>query len=150
VNVLVQASANIVARVLSHPAVTDAMASAITEGMNKFMRQPDLDGHVKVMMDTMSNMQPEIARKKGEEFHNSVASFIQGIINPRKEDIGATEALKVVTPTKTASSSSPPSKQVKPAVTKSASSSLSSPPTQGGKAEKANGDTIDPTNSMEC
>lgn len=48
----------------------------------------------KVMMDTMSNLQPEIARKKGEEFHNSIANFIQGILSPRKDEVAPDAAPK--------------------------------------------------------
>ena len=49
-DVMVAATADIVTRVLSHPAVTSAIAFAITEGMNKFLLQPDLDQHVKVVL----------------------------------------------------------------------------------------------------
>jgi len=92
-NVLIEASADFAVRVLLHPAVTDAIACTIAEGMNKFLRQPDLDEHIKVMANTMSDVQPEIARKKGEEFNKSVAGFIQGMLSPRKDDT-LTENLK--------------------------------------------------------
>lgn len=144
VNVLVEASTDIVARVLLHPAVSNAIAAAITEGMNKFLRQPNLDEHVKVMMDTMSDMQPEIARKKGEEFHNSIANFIQGMINPRREENGASETQKPAAPAKfeaSSSFSSPPSEA--PAGTKSASSSSCPPDKQGANAD--NNDLTDGT-----
>ena len=45
-------------------------------------------------MNTVSNMQPEIARKKGEEFHNSIANFIQGILSPRKDEVATHSTLK--------------------------------------------------------
>ena len=35
------------------------------------------------MAHTLSSVQPEIARKRGEELHNSVAMFIQGVLSPR-------------------------------------------------------------------
>ena len=49
VDILVESSADIVTRVLSHPAVANAIAFAIAGGMNKFLLQPDLDEHVKVI-----------------------------------------------------------------------------------------------------
>ena len=59
-------------------------------------------------MDTMSNLQPEIARKKGEEFHNSIANFIQGILSPRKDEVVAPDTA----PPKPALAACPPKNSV--------------------------------------
>jgi len=81
--VAVDATAQALERLLTHPRVQNALAAAIAQGLNTFLRQPDLDQHVRVMAHTLSSVQPEIARKRGEELHNSVAMFIQGVLSPR-------------------------------------------------------------------
>lgn len=94
VDAIFDACVNVVAlfaaAVLSHPAVQDAAARTIVRGMNDFVTQPDLDSHMKVMSETMSKTQDEMAAKAGQDFPKLVGSFIQGMMSPKKDRIAHT------------------------------------------------------------
>jgi hypothetical protein len=80
--------ATVCAAVLNHPAVQDAIANGIVAGMNAFARQPDLDEHVKIMSETLSRNQRQLARNAGEDFPVLIGNFFQGMIKPRRDKDG--------------------------------------------------------------
>jgi hypothetical protein len=77
---VVEIFAALVSSVLSHPAVVNAAANTVVEGMNRFITQPDLDKHFKIMSDSMARNQGEMAAKAGQEFPKIVGSFLHGMI----------------------------------------------------------------------
>jgi hypothetical protein len=85
---LVQCIATVCAAVLNHPSVQDAIANGIAAGMNAFLRQPDLDDHVKIMSETLSRSQRQLARNAGEDFPVLVGNFFEGIFKPRRDKDG--------------------------------------------------------------
>jgi hypothetical protein len=85
---LVNCIATVCAAVLNHPAVENAIANGIVAGMNAFLRQPDLDDHVKIMSETLSRNQRQLARNAGEDFPVLVGNFFEGIFKPRRDKDG--------------------------------------------------------------
>jgi hypothetical protein len=84
----VNCTAAVCAAVLNHPAVQNAIANGIVAGMNAFVRQPDLDDHVKIMSETLSRSQRQLARNAGEDFPVLVGNFFEGIFKPRRDKDG--------------------------------------------------------------
>jgi hypothetical protein len=85
---LVNCIATVCAAVVNHPAVQKAIANGIVAGMNAFVRQPDLDDHVKIMSETLSRNQRQFARNAGEDFPVLVGNFFEGIFKPRRDKDG--------------------------------------------------------------
>jgi hypothetical protein len=85
---LVNCIAAVCAAVLNHPSVQNAIANGIVQGMNDFVRQPDLDDHVKIMSETLSRSQRQLARNAGEDFPVLVGNFFEGIFKPRRDKDG--------------------------------------------------------------
>jgi hypothetical protein len=85
---LVNCIAAVCAAVLNHPSVQNAIANGIVAGMNAFVRQPDLDDHVKIMSETLSRSQRQLARNAGEDFPVLVGNFFEGIFKPRRDKDG--------------------------------------------------------------
>jgi hypothetical protein len=85
---LVNCIAAVCAAVLNHPLVQNAIADGIVAGMNAFVRQPDLDDHVKIMSETLSRSQRQLARNAGEDFPVLVGNFFEGIFKPRRDKDG--------------------------------------------------------------
>jgi hypothetical protein len=85
---LVNCIAAVCAAVLNHPSVQNAIANGIVAGMNDFVRQPDLDDHVKIMSETLSRSQRQLARNAGEDFPVLVGNFFEGIFKPRRDKDG--------------------------------------------------------------
>lgn len=81
--------ATLAAAVLSHKAVSGAIADAIVLGMNRFLVQPDLDLRLMQMNETLSKRQSVLARKAGEDFPKMVGNFIQGMM--KKENAAREE-----------------------------------------------------------
>jgi hypothetical protein len=85
---IVECIAAVCAAVLNHPLVQNAIANGIVAGMNEFVRQPDLDDHVKIMSETLSRSQRQLARNAGEDFPVLVGNFFEGIFKPRRDKDG--------------------------------------------------------------
>jgi hypothetical protein len=98
---LVNCIAAVCAAVLNHPSVQNAIANGIVQGMNDFVRQPDLDDHVKIMSETLSRSQRQLARNAGEDFPVLVGNFFEGIFKPRRDKDG--NVIHVAAPTPSAS-----------------------------------------------
>jgi len=81
-----QATASMVVQLLNIPAVQQAVAASVAEGMNCFLRQPNLEEHLLQMADTMSRTQPELARQQGRDFPVLVGNFLQGMLSPNKSN----------------------------------------------------------------
>lgn len=80
---LVDIVATFVAAVLNHPSVQHAVARGIVAGMKAFALEPDLGEHLRVMGETMTKTQTELARNAGEDFPKVVGNFFKGMIQPR-------------------------------------------------------------------
>lgn len=81
---ILRATAHMAVQLLSIPAVQNAVAQTVAEGMNCFLRQPNLEEHLLQMADTMSRTQPELARQQGRDFPVLVGNFLQGMLSPNK------------------------------------------------------------------
>jgi len=79
---LIQAAAYFVTQLLQVESVQTAVSATIAEGLNCFLRQPNLEEHLLRMSDTMSKTQPELARQQGRDFPVLVGSFLQGMLLP--------------------------------------------------------------------
>ena len=79
----VEVAATFVAAVLNHPSVQLAIARGIVAGMKQFTREPDLGEHLRVMGETMTKTQTELARNAGEDFPKVVGNFFKGMMQPR-------------------------------------------------------------------
>ena len=81
----IQATASFSTQLLAIDPVRQAAAETIAEGMNCFLRQPNLEEHLLQMADTMSRTQPELARKQGRDFPVLVGNFLQGMLSPNRD-----------------------------------------------------------------
>ena len=81
----VHCTATFLAAVLSHPAMQEAQATVIMKGSNKFITQPDLNQHLKIMSETLAKNQEESARNAGEDFPKLLGHFVAGMFSPRKD-----------------------------------------------------------------
>jgi hypothetical protein len=70
--------ATVIADVLSHPKVEEAVARTMVVGMNKFMAQPDLADHMKKMTETLGEEKEAAVRQMGKEFPKLVGRFVGG------------------------------------------------------------------------
>lgn len=85
---VVHCVASFIAAVLNHPSVQDAIANGIVAGMNAFALQPDLHEKARIMSETLSRSQRELARNAGEDFPVLIGNFLQGMIKPRRDKDG--------------------------------------------------------------
>ena len=81
---LVELCASFTAAVLSHPAVQQAGAEIMVQGMNQFVKQPDLNETMQIMSDTMAKTQEDFARSAGEGFPKLAGKFLEGMLSPKK------------------------------------------------------------------
>jgi len=90
-DLVVTAAAHLLTRLLAVEAVQTAVSGVIAEGMNAFLRQPNLEEHLLQMADTMSKTQPELARQQGRDFPVIVGNFLQGMLTPNKGKVVVAE-----------------------------------------------------------
>ena len=81
--------ASFLAAILSHEDVQDAGSRMMVRAMNEFLRQPDLNEHVRAMSETMAKNQEDYARSAGQDFPKLAGQFIQGMLSPKKESQAA-------------------------------------------------------------
>ena len=79
-NTVVEFAIHTIQRLLQDPIIQESIAATISEGMNRFVQQPDLDQLLLHMVTSISKSQPDIARQQGQDFPIVVSSFVQGII----------------------------------------------------------------------
>ena len=108
VGALVDACATFLASILSHEAVQTAGANMMVRAMNEFLRQPDLNDHVRCMSETMAKHQQDYARSAGEDFPKLAGQFIQGMLSPKKERTAALRRAEETLPLSTNTTPVPP------------------------------------------
>lgn len=79
-NVCIDCLIHITQRIVQDPIIQETISTTISEGMNRFVQQPDLDQLLLHMVTSISKSQPDIARQQGQDFPIVVSSFVQGII----------------------------------------------------------------------
>ena len=110
-HVIIDLSIHTIQRIVQDPTIRECIASTISEGMNRFVQQPNLDQLLLHMVTSLSKSQPDIARQQGQDFPIVVSSFVQGIlqhavnrksplkmnkhhVNNQTEAVDTTESLK--------------------------------------------------------
>ena len=83
-------------RILQDPIIQESISTTISEGMNHFVQQPDLDQLLLHMVTSISKSQPDIARQQGQDFPIVVSSFVQGIIQQIAVNSRKSSSQKVV------------------------------------------------------
>ena len=84
--------AYIVARILNHPDVRDALSSAILEGMVKLCYDENLHEHLIHVDNTLTEHQVSDATKKGKDAQKIVKAYLGGIFAPtHTDDYGDTD-----------------------------------------------------------
>lgn len=78
--VFIEFSIRTLQRILQDPTIQETISTTISEGMNIFIEQPNLDQLLLHMVTSISKSQPDIARQQGQDFPIVVSSFVQGII----------------------------------------------------------------------
>lgn len=78
--------AYVVARILNHPDVRDAVSSAILEGLIKVCYVENLHDHVKQVDATLSKHQVLDAAKKGKDTQKIVKAYLGGIFSDNSND----------------------------------------------------------------
>jgi len=73
--------AYVIARIMNHPDVRDAVSTAILEGMIKVCYDDNLHNHIKNVDATLSEFQVEGATKKGKDTKKIVKAYLGGIFN---------------------------------------------------------------------
>mmetsp|Transcript_31892 Transcript_31892/g.35744 ORF Transcript_31892/g.35744 Transcript_31892/m.35744 type:complete len:210 (-) Transcript_31892:148-777(-) len=73
--------AYVIARIINHPDVRDAVSTAILEGMIKVCYDDNLYHHIKNVDATLSEYQVEGATKKGKDAQKIVKAYLGGIFN---------------------------------------------------------------------
>ena len=80
-NVFIDLIIHIIRRIAQDPIIQETISTTISEGMNRFVEQPDLDQLLLHMVTSISKSQPDIARQQGQDFPIVVSSFVQGILH---------------------------------------------------------------------
>jgi hypothetical protein len=71
----------------SHEKVQAAGARMIVRAMNDFLRQDDLNEHVRMASETMALNQEDYARSAGRDFPHLAGQFIQGMLSPKRTEV---------------------------------------------------------------
>lgn len=124
----VHVTATICAAVLRHEAVQAAGATMMVRAMNDFLRQPDLNEHVRVMSETMSKNQEDYARSAGQDFPKLAGQFIQGMLSPHKKNAASKANTTSATTTTTTTTTGIVVTQQQSSSSSSSSSPLSNHP----------------------
>jgi hypothetical protein len=79
---LVDAVANFAAAVLDHPAMHKSIIDVIVQGVDQFIRQPDLDQHLMTAGHHVSKARETMAIKAGQDFPKVAGAFVKGMFRP--------------------------------------------------------------------
>eukprot|EP00536_Pseudo-nitzschia_multiseries_P008891 jgi/Psemu1/325400/estExt_fgenesh1_pg.C_2350013 len=79
--------AYILARILNHPDVRDAVSSAILEGMVKLCYDENLHDHLKHVDNTLTEHQVSDAAKKGKDAQKIVKAYLGGMFANDNEEM---------------------------------------------------------------
>ena len=79
-DICIDVSIHTIQRITQDPIIQRIISNTISEGMNHFIQQPDLDQLLLHMVTSISKSQPDIARQQGQDFPIVVSSFVQGIL----------------------------------------------------------------------
>lgn len=78
--------AYVIARILNHPDVRDALSTAILEGAIKLFYVENLHDHIKNVDAVLTEHQVADAKKKGKDTTKIVKAYLGGVFNHDKDD----------------------------------------------------------------
>ena len=86
VDLFIDATAYVVARIVNHPDVRDALSTAILEGAIKLFYVDDLHDHIKNVDAILTEHQVADATKKGKDTTKIVKAYLGGIFSKDDDD----------------------------------------------------------------